>query len=834
MRSTLLVLLTSLALLSPASAASRLALVIGNADYLYPAELKVLPNPLNDAEDMEKKLVSLGYTVTLKKNLASGPMKEAIEQFASTIQQGDVVVFFYAGHGLALRESANDKEGKSYLAPIDVSIKVSERENTRIAISVERILEDFQYQNPSTCVMFLDNCRDNPYATATRSGASRGIPAAAVPQKMSAFIAYATAPGSTADDGTGRNGLFTSALLNHLDVSEPIPIVFQKIRRAVKDNSQNKQIPFPDDRLLDPDFKIYDPNQLASSLKSAQDLGAAELAKLEAELKEREKQKASFSDKSKLEEWDQQQKALAAKASALKQAQEALEKREQEARLAAEAAARENKLREEEALKAAEERKRMADRATEIRKQLEASQFDTETPDQLLKAIVETEKAIVDIEVTFNGLIRQYKDQATVRWNTQISQVDKLSVKPWETDKEFDYRKLAEKASLEQKKSAELADKEREFLQTLEEQKEPFAQRLTDLNNQLATRRWKQPLNSVVVDTTQYLRNERVWPLRMKSKEALFPLWVEDSISLRDSKNIEADYNELDQLMKSSSLSAEVEWKVVRLNSQLNAVVITQCIFQNLQTDTPLKVVNLEANNIVPAVFETGQFAQRVPLLDPSKPSVGQRNRLLVLPWVPKGSKITLNNKSVEFRSNDEFAVVSKPFPAEGISSNATMTAYLEIPEFGTHAFQVKPNSSSVIFDQEDYAKALETKMRQKKDSVSGPAAFRSVLTTTSLLTGVAGFATGAVAGYYYMAGQDAYTKYQAAKVSSEAARLNSAIQENGSMFTMFGIATAGLLGTALTALILAPDEATSTRPSETIEGYLKRLDQYRAKSNPR
>jgi uncharacterized caspase-like protein len=59
------------------------------------------------------------------------------------------------------------------------------------------------------------------------------------------LIAYSTAPGTTASDGSGTNGLYTEFLIKH--INEPkttITSMFQKVRLDVINKSNNEQIPW--------------------------------------------------------------------------------------------------------------------------------------------------------------------------------------------------------------------------------------------------------------------------------------------------------------------------------------------------------------------------------------------------------------------------------------------------------------------------------------------------------------------------------------------------------------------------------------------------------------
>ena len=59
------------------------------------------------------------------------------------------------------------------------------------------------------------------------------------------LIAYATLPGRTASDGSGSNGLYTSALLENIKTPNiNILQMFQNIRRTVSSKSAKQQIPW--------------------------------------------------------------------------------------------------------------------------------------------------------------------------------------------------------------------------------------------------------------------------------------------------------------------------------------------------------------------------------------------------------------------------------------------------------------------------------------------------------------------------------------------------------------------------------------------------------------
>jgi len=64
----------------PAHAAHRVALVIGNSDYINTIPLA---NPSNDANDIAKSLRALGFEVILGNNLDRKDTEDALQRFAS-------------------------------------------------------------------------------------------------------------------------------------------------------------------------------------------------------------------------------------------------------------------------------------------------------------------------------------------------------------------------------------------------------------------------------------------------------------------------------------------------------------------------------------------------------------------------------------------------------------------------------------------------------------------------------------------------------------------------------------------------------------------------------
>src|ERR1700741_5663115 len=100
-------------------------------------------------------------------------------------------------------------------------------------------------------LVFLDACRDNPFAAKIRSAkASRSVNVQAGLAEMKSgegtLIAFATGPGQTALDGdAGRNSPFTRALIAH--IAKPgveIQQAMTEVRAQVSEETKKAQLPW--------------------------------------------------------------------------------------------------------------------------------------------------------------------------------------------------------------------------------------------------------------------------------------------------------------------------------------------------------------------------------------------------------------------------------------------------------------------------------------------------------------------------------------------------------------------------------------------------------------
>ena len=226
---------------APVVTEKRLALVIGNAD--YPGANK-LGNPINDANDMAAALQNVGFEVIRYTNVDGRSMRRAIDEFGDKLHDYEVGLFYYAGHGV-------QSQGHNFLVPIDAKPQ-SEREIQYDCFQAERILTKMEDARTRTNIVVLDACRDTPFDRSwSRGGGDVGLTTMDAP--VGSVIAYATAPGKTAADGSsnGRNGVYTGALLKALQIpNQPLSQLFQRVRAEVLKQSNNKQLPWESTSLI--------------------------------------------------------------------------------------------------------------------------------------------------------------------------------------------------------------------------------------------------------------------------------------------------------------------------------------------------------------------------------------------------------------------------------------------------------------------------------------------------------------------------------------------------------------------------------------------------------
>jgi uncharacterized caspase-like protein len=232
-----------------AFAESRVALVIGQSNY---RAVVPLPNPANDARAMSQLLGNAGFEVMDAADLSQNEMREKVGDFAAKVAAkgpDTVALVFYAGHGLQI-------DGENFLVPVDVDPK-RETDIPLQAIRLNDVLNTLTSVPSKTRILLLDACRNNPFPAISRS-AGHGL--AIVDAKTGSpgtFMSFSTSPGAEAEDGSGADSPYTTALLSA--AKEPglsIEDTFKRVRVSVNKATEGRQTPWDSSSLTD-DFRFF-------------------------------------------------------------------------------------------------------------------------------------------------------------------------------------------------------------------------------------------------------------------------------------------------------------------------------------------------------------------------------------------------------------------------------------------------------------------------------------------------------------------------------------------------------------------------------------------------
>lgn len=234
----ILLALATLVLAGPASAETRVALVIGNGAYTS----KPLRNPRSDAGLMARTLANLGFDVMTLMDASDADMRTAIAEFGRRIADPQsVALFYYAGHGVQAR-------AENYLMPVGGGEARGLADVAARGVALSEVLQVIGRRDGRLNIVLLDACRDNPFAPAAATGVEGLAPVVA---PGSTIIGYATAPGTIAFDGAGDNSPYTAALAAAIpSPGATLEDVFRATRRQVMAETANRQIPWEHSSLV--------------------------------------------------------------------------------------------------------------------------------------------------------------------------------------------------------------------------------------------------------------------------------------------------------------------------------------------------------------------------------------------------------------------------------------------------------------------------------------------------------------------------------------------------------------------------------------------------------
>ena len=239
-----------------ASNEQRIALVIGNSHYLNVAQLN---NPANDAQSVAAVLQNDGFRLVDDKvfvDLDRTAFEQALQQFGDQIQaetaKGPTVAFFYyAGHGLEVK-------GVNYLVPTAADPH-KESDVSLQAVPLDAVFEQMDSGDAKLKIVVLDACRNNPFADRGLRAIEGGLAQVNAPDGT--LIAYATRPGTTAQDGSGAHSPYSQALTEALgEQGRGLFDVFNDTAVQVMHRTNRAQIPWTDESAIEGSFYFIHPS----------------------------------------------------------------------------------------------------------------------------------------------------------------------------------------------------------------------------------------------------------------------------------------------------------------------------------------------------------------------------------------------------------------------------------------------------------------------------------------------------------------------------------------------------------------------------------------------
>ncbi|MBL8587940.1 MAG: caspase family protein, partial [Methylobacteriaceae bacterium] len=269
-----------------ATAASRVALVIGNATY---NTLPSLKNAGNDSKAVTDVLSATGFEIYSGANLTRLQFDEVVRRFFRAANGADVALVYYSGHGVQVA-------GRNFLVPVDATLSTP-YDIEQQTIDVGEI-HAYLTQHAKAQLIFLDACRDNPFkidrfwiadslktvaqtrglARVQDSAALSAVGAAPVTRSIGSLLAFSTEPGNVALDGTGELSPYTSAFVRHAPTANlEIRQVLTQVRRDVIASTNGAQVPWENSSLIDDVylFRSPPPPVVAPMTKVEANAGAA-------------------------------------------------------------------------------------------------------------------------------------------------------------------------------------------------------------------------------------------------------------------------------------------------------------------------------------------------------------------------------------------------------------------------------------------------------------------------------------------------------------------------------------------------------------------------------
>jgi mucosa-associated lymphoid tissue lymphoma translocation protein 1 len=216
----------------------KIALVICEEKYSKPTQFPPLKATRNDGEALIRVLQELHFQVLAFTNLTLDQMRNAVDLFASFIDEETYALFYYNGHAVGHNEDI-------YLAAVESSL--DEHDLTPLSQvllhhgHIEAVISD---KNPLLGVIIYDSCRDDPKEYVKRKlELSKQSSGYIIKNSSNLIVGYGTMPNMKAfeenDIRTGTQiGMYMKHILNHIHKKDlDIESVFKNVQNDFQKNT---------------------------------------------------------------------------------------------------------------------------------------------------------------------------------------------------------------------------------------------------------------------------------------------------------------------------------------------------------------------------------------------------------------------------------------------------------------------------------------------------------------------------------------------------------------------------------------------------------------------
>lgn len=235
----------------------RVALLIGN--YSYPKETwGPLTNPINDINALGQILNVILFDVIIKTDLCYDMLNDEINNLVDSLENGDTLIVFYAGHGCAI-------DNINYLMPIDAKSIIEMRATSKNDyldsgearwICIDELLRKLKFNDKGCNIIMLDACRHSVENATCVANKEFGFSEIKI-DSMETIIAYSTSPGCGAKDGKGNSPYVLAVIKHILKRNQTIEQFFKRVRFEVMEATNKQQKPWTT-LLLNKEFKLVD------------------------------------------------------------------------------------------------------------------------------------------------------------------------------------------------------------------------------------------------------------------------------------------------------------------------------------------------------------------------------------------------------------------------------------------------------------------------------------------------------------------------------------------------------------------------------------------------